>query len=62
MSKILIIDDRPTVLKIMPTSLFAQGHIVKTAVSGAEGPQAARVERPQAISTSTCPTSTVSRC
>ena len=49
MSKILIIDDSPTVLKIMSTSLFAQGYIVKTAVSGAEGLQAAREERPQAI-------------
>lgn len=49
MTKVLIIDDSPTVLKIMSTSLFAQGFAVKTAASGTEGLEAAREQMPDVI-------------
>jgi len=46
MIKVVIVDDSPAVLKIMSTSLFAQGFAVKTAASGTEGLQVARDEMP----------------
>lgn len=49
MIKVVIVDDSPTVLKIMSTSLFAQGFAVKTAVTGTEGLQVARDEMPDII-------------
>lgn len=49
MAKIVIIDDSPTVLKVMSASLMAKGLFVKTAANGADGIAEARKEMPNAI-------------
>jgi two-component system OmpR family response regulator len=49
MAKILMIDDSPTVLKIMSLSLIANGFQVKTAATATAGLALAREETPDAI-------------
>lgn len=49
MPKLLMIDDSPTVLKIMSLSLMANGYTVKTAATGAAGLALARQETPDLI-------------
>lgn len=49
MAKILMIDDSPTVLKIMSLSLIANGFQVKTAATGTAGLALAREETPDVI-------------
>lgn len=49
MAKLLLIDDSPTVLKIMSLSLIANGFAVRTAPTGASGLALARQEKPDAI-------------
>jgi len=49
MSKVLMIDDSPTVLKIMSLSLMANGFIVRTAATGAGGLALAAQETPDLI-------------
>jgi DNA-binding response OmpR family regulator len=49
MAKVLMIDDSPTVLKIMSVSLMANGYTVKTAATGAAGLALARQETPDVI-------------
>lgn len=49
MPKLLMIDDSPTVLKIMSLSLMANGYAVKTAATGAAGLAQARQETPDLI-------------
>lgn len=49
MPKLLMIDDSPTVLKIMSLSLMANGYSVKTAATGAAGLALARQETPDLI-------------
>jgi len=47
--KLLMVDDSPTVLKIMSMSLMANGFAVRTAATGAAGLAAARQETPDVI-------------
>jgi DNA-binding response OmpR family regulator len=47
--KLLLIDDSPTVLKIMSVSLMANGYTVRTAATGAAGLALAREETPDLI-------------
>lgn len=49
MAKVLLVDDSPTVLKVMSASLMAKGLLVKTASNGAAGLEAARSENFDAI-------------
>ena len=49
MAKILMIDDSPTVLKIMSLSLIANGFTVRTAATATAGLALAREETPDAI-------------
>jgi len=49
MPKLLMIDDSPTVLKIMSMSLMANGYSVRTAATGAAGLALAREETPDLI-------------
>lgn len=49
MWKLLMIDDSPTVLKIMSLALMANGFKVRTAATGAAGLALARAETPDAI-------------
>lgn len=49
MPKLLMIDDSPTVLKIMSLSLMANGYTVRTAATGAAGLAQARQEIPDVI-------------
>jgi DNA-binding response OmpR family regulator len=49
MPKLLMIDDSPTVLKIMSLSLMANGYTVRTATTGAAGLALARQEAPEVI-------------
>jgi DNA-binding response OmpR family regulator len=49
MAKLLMIDDSPTVLKIMSMSLMANGYTVRTAATGAAGLALARQETPDLI-------------
>jgi DNA-binding response OmpR family regulator len=49
MAKLLLVDDSPTVLKVMSASLMAKGFAVTTAATGAAGLAAAARERPDAI-------------
>lgn len=49
MAKLLMIDDSPTVLKIMSLSLMSNGYTVRTAATGAAGLELARQETPDLI-------------
>jgi len=49
MAKLLMIDDSPTVLKIMSLSLMSNGYTVRTAATGAAGLALARQETPDLI-------------
>lgn len=49
MAKLLMIDDSPTVLKIMSLSLMANGYTVRTAATGTAGLVLARQETPDLI-------------
>ena len=49
MRQLLMIDDSPTVLKIMSLSLMANGYAVRTAATGAAGLALARQETPDLI-------------
>ena len=49
MPKLLMIDDSPTVVKIMSLSLMANGFAVRTAGTGAAGLALARQETPDLI-------------
>ena len=49
MAKLLMIDDSPTVLKVMSLSLAANGYVVRTAATGTAGLALAHAERPDAI-------------
>ncbi|MHB8837148.1 MAG: response regulator [Candidatus Methylomirabilia bacterium] len=49
MARLLMIDDSPTVLKIMSLSLMSNGYTVRTAATGAAGLALARQETPDLI-------------
>ena len=49
MQKILLIDDSPTVLKLMSASLACQGYQVMTAVNGTMGLEMVARERPGVV-------------
>src|SRR5579871_2887404 len=46
---VLVIDDSPTILKVVQLVLSKAGYLVRTAADGEEGVQAAREERPAVI-------------
>ncbi len=47
--KVLVIDDDPDILFFCKSLLEAEGYTVKTAISGAEGLEAAQTEQPDLI-------------
>jgi two-component system alkaline phosphatase synthesis response regulator PhoP len=49
MHKILLIDDSPTVLKLMSASLACQGYQVMTAINGTMGLEMAAREKPAVV-------------
>ena len=49
MAKILIVDDSPTEMHILRTTLLKYGHSIVTATSGEESLEVARAERPDLI-------------
>jgi DNA-binding response OmpR family regulator len=49
MKKVLLVDDSPTVLKIMSLSLMGSGFVVRTAATGAAGLALAREDKPDVI-------------
>ncbi len=50
-AKILIVDDEPQILRVLRTSLTAQGYALRVAANGVEGAQAAREWEPDLIIT-----------
>lgn len=49
MATILVVDDEPTVAELLADLLGEEGHMVVTALNGAEGLQRARAIRPDLI-------------